>query len=241
MPPVETSLLVSVATYDELENLPSLVEKIFAACPDCHLLVVDDNSPDGTGKWCEEYRSTDPRMRCMHRPGKLGLGTAAVAGVQYAIENGYQLLVNLDADHSHDPAVIPRLVELVRGGQCEVAVASRYIPGGKIEGWPLTRRIVSRLVNTIARYGLGIPSRDTSGSFRCYDVQALKRIDWDEFQSLGYSFYEEVLYRLHRAGVSMEEYPVTFVDRQLGTTKANLREAWRSGWQLLRLIWQSWV
>ncbi|MEM7315198.1 MAG: polyprenol monophosphomannose synthase, partial [Planctomycetota bacterium] len=233
--PVESSTLVCVATYNELENLPSLVEKIFAAMPDCELLVVDDNSPDGTGKWCDEYAKGDSRLRCLHRPGKLGLGTAAIAGVTYAIEHGYDLLVNLDADHSHDPAVIPTLVSMVREGQCDVAVASRYIKGGRIEGWPLTRRLISKIVNGVARYGLGIPVRDTSGSFRCYRVELLKQIDWDKFQSSGYSFYEEVLFRLRRAGASMKEYPITFIDRRLGSTKATLQEAWRSGWQLIRL------
>jgi dolichol-phosphate mannosyltransferase len=172
----------------------------------------------------------------------MGLGTAAVTGVQYAIEHGFELLVNLDADHSHNPAAIPDLVKMVQGqDDCDVAVASRYVRGGRIEGWPLFRRVLSRIVNSVARFGLGIPVRDTSGSFRCYRVEYLEKVDWDTFRSSGYSFYEEVLFRLHRVGATMKELPITFTDRRRGSTKASLREAWQSGWQLIHLTVNHWT
>ena len=176
--------LVSIATYNERENLPRLVPAILQAVPDATILVVDDNSPDGTGVWCDEFAKSDSRLVCMHRAGKLGLGTAAIAGINYAIENEFDLLVNLDADFSHPPAIIPDLInQLVETG-ADVAIGSRYMPGGNIQGWPWRRKVSSRMVNWLARKGLGLNVSDCSGSFRCYSVAALEEMDVSQLKAM---------------------------------------------------------
>ncbi len=233
-------VLVAVATYNERENLPGLVDAIFKAVPGAHLLVVDDASPDGTGAWCEETASAEPRLRCLHRPAKLGLGTAAIAGMQIAMDQQYDVLVNLDADHSHPPDTIPELVDLVLhgdslGGRVDVAVGSRYVPGGKIQGWSFARRIASRIVNGMARWMFGLPVYDCSGSFRAYRVGLLAEMGLSSIQSRGYSFYEEVLWRLRVAGARFAEVPITFSERRSGKTKVDFREVVDSVTQLVRL------
>ncbi len=227
--------LVSIATYNERENLPRLVPAILQAVPDATILVVDDNSPDGTGVWCDEFAKSDSRLVCMHRAGKSGLGTAAIAGINYAIENEFDLLVNLDADFSHPPAVIPDLINKLVETGADVAIGSRYMPGGNIEGWPWRRKISSRMVNWLARKGLGLNVSDCSGSFRCYSVAALKRMDVSKLQADGYSFYEEVLVQLTRSGATFCEVPFTFVEREQGVTKLGYTEAIQAGLHLLKM------
>lgn len=231
--------LVTVATYNELANLPQLVEEIFRYAPDVDLLVVDDNSPDGTGRWCDEEAARDPRVRCLHRAGKLGLGTATVAAMQYAIEHGYAFMLNLDADFSHPPRYIPALRSGMRDQNVDVMIGSRYIAGGGIEGWPARRLWMSRAVNFAARRLLGLSVRDCSGSFRCYRVSALEKLDFGAIVSHGYSFLEEVLWRLKRRGCRFAETPITFVDRQAGESKINRAEARKFVTVLLRLGWRN--
>ena len=220
--------LISLATYNELENLPRLVEEISHIAPDADLLVIDDNSPDGTGKWCTERAMTDPRLHCLHRAGKLGLGTATIAAMQYAIEHGYTYLLNMDADFSHHPRYIPALIEQMEShpeGPRDVMIGSRYVPGGAIQGWSLKRHLMSRGVNWYARWMLGLPARDCSGAFRCYRVSTLGKLDFAAIRSRGYSFQEEVLWHLKHLGAKFGETPITFVDRERGTSKINSREA----------------
>jgi dolichol-phosphate mannosyltransferase len=226
--PETRKTLIAVATYNEIENLPRLVDEIVRAVPNAHLLVIDDNSPDGSGAWCDEKQAADSRVHCLHRAGKLGLGTAIVAGMKYAIEHGYELLVNLDADFSHDPAAIPKLLAAMDtsdGPPVDVAIGSRYIAGGRIEGWPLRRHVMSRAVNRYSRLMLRLPVKDCSGSFRCYRVTRLAELDLDHITSRGYSFFEEILWRLARRGGRMVEVPITFVERKRGLSKINFREA----------------
>lgn len=226
--PETRKTLIAVATYNEIENLPRLVDEIIGAVPHADLLVIDDNSPDGTGTWCDEKCAADPRVHCLHRAGKLGLGTAIVAGMKYAIEHGYELLVNLDADFSHDPAAIPKLLaamDAFGGPTADVAIGSRYIAGGRIEGWPLRRHVMSRAVNRYSRLLLQLPVKDCSGSFRCYRVARLTELDLDRIISRGYSFFEEILWRLARRDCRMVEVPITFVERKRGLSKINTREA----------------
>ena len=142
--------LVSIATYNEMENLPKLVGDVFRYAGDVDILIVDDNSPDGTGQWCDAKAAEDPRVHCLHRPAKLGLGTATLAGMQYALQHGYRYLVNLDADFSHHPRYLPQILQRMEPDNqppCDVVVASRYVAGGGVEGWPLYRRWMSRAVN----------------------------------------------------------------------------------------------
>jgi dolichol-phosphate mannosyltransferase len=230
--------IVVVATYNERENLPLLVDGVLSALPEADLLVVDDNSPDGTGRWCDERAASEPRLRSLHRAGKLGLGTAVIEGLRYAVDRGYECAINMDADLSHDPASLPALEAGIRNpsaGAVAVMIGSRYVAGGSIEGWPLRRKWMSRAVNALARRLLRLDVRDTSGSFRAYRVSALARLDWDAFVSRGYSFFEEVLWRLRRAGCTFGETPIRFVDRRRGKSKINLREAARALGVLVQL------
>ncbi len=220
--------LVTIATYNEMENLPLLVEAVFAVAPDVHILVVDDNSPDGTGRWCDEYAAKDSRLRCIHREGKLGLGTATILALQTGIQQGYRYILNMDADFSHPPEKIPELIAAMapcESPPADVAIGSRYVPGGTVAGWPRTRRWMSAAVNGYARLLLRLPVRDCSGAFRCYRASRLQKLDFATIQSRGYSFQEEVLYRLKRAGTVFREVPITFTDRRRGKSKINTREA----------------
>jgi dolichol-phosphate mannosyltransferase len=230
--------LITVATYNEIENLPALVEEIFRHAPAAHLLVVDDNSPDGTGRWVDEQAARDPRIRCLHRSGKLGLGTAIIAAMRYSIEHGYRYLLNMDADFSHRPKYLPDLIRAMEPpGEppVDLAVGSRYVPGGGVENWPLKRKFMSWGVNFYARWLLWLGPHDTSGGYRCYRVSKLKEVDFDTFVSKGYSFQEEMMWRLKRVGARFAEVPIIFVDRVRGQSKINMKEAWRAVWILARL------
>lgn len=228
--------LVVVATYNEMENLPRLVDEIFRLAGEVDILVVDDNSPDGTGRWCQQRAADEPRLRCLIRPGKLGLGTAAVAGFEYAIEHGYDLVLTMDADFSHPPEAIPRLLAAAAAQPPpDVVIGSRYVPGGRIVGWPWYRRWMSRAMNQYARWLLGLRPRDCTGAFRCYRVDVLRQVLQRPLRSRGYSYLEEILWRLQRRGARMVEVPIVFVDRQAGQTKINYREALAAVWLVLKL------
>src|SRR4029079_14370597 len=195
--------LVMTATYNEIDNLPHLAEEVFAVVPQVDLLVVYDNSPDGTGDWCDERAARDPRVHCLHRTGKLGLGTAIVAGMNYAIEQGYKYVLNMDADFSHHPRYLPAMISGMDPHDAQpldVMIGSRYVPGGGTVDWPLRRRMMSRAVNCYARWMLGLRARDCSGGYRCYRVATLARLDLGSVRSRGYSFQEEILWMLRRAG-----------------------------------------
>jgi len=220
------SILITLATYNEIENLPRLVDEIFAIVPQVDILVVDDHSPDGTGRWCDEKSAADSRLHCLHRTGKLGLGTATIAGMRYAIEHGYGYVLNMDADFSHHPRHLPAILAgMQTSDRVDVMIGSRYIPGGAIEGWPWRRHAMSRLVNAYARLLLGLKARDCSGAFRCYRTSTLSQIDFDAIRSRGYSFQEEILWHLKRLGARFGETPITFADRERGISKINGREA----------------
>jgi len=230
--------LVTVATYNEIENLPRLVDEILRHAPEVDVLVIDDNSPDGTGTWCEKRGAEDPRVHCLHRAGKLGLGTAIIAGMQYAIQHGYQNVLNLDADFSHPPAKIPdflRAMDPPAGDPVDVVIGSRYIPGGGVEGWPLRRHLMSRGVNCYARWLLGLKPKDCSGAYRCYRTALLERLDFGAIRSRGYSFQEEILWHLKRLGARFAETPFVFVDRRQGSSKINSKEALAAMWIILTL------
>ncbi|HEV3007103.1 MAG TPA: polyprenol monophosphomannose synthase [Pirellulales bacterium] len=221
--------LVTICTYNEIDNLPALVDEIFRHAPEVEVLVVDDNSPDGTGHWCDRKAQDDPRVHCLHRAGKLGLGTAAVAGMRYAIEQGFKYMLNIDADFSHQPKYLPDLIrgmELSEGPPVDVMIGSRYVPGGGVEGWPLRRHLMSRSVNLYARALLGLKPKDCSGGYRCYRTTKLAQIDFNGILSHGYSFQEEILWRLKRLGCRFAETPIVFVDRVRGSSKINAHEAW---------------
>lgn len=227
------SVLVTLATYNEIENLPELLQTIFEISPGVEVLVIDDNSPDGTGQRADQMAAADQRVHVLHRPGKLGLGTATIAGMRYAIEHGYEYMLNMDADFSHHPRYIPAL--LAGMTDHDVMIGSRYVPGGGVPGWPLKRRIMSKAVNTYARLLLGLSVRDTSGAFRCHRVESLRRIDFNRVISRGYSFQEEMLYWCLRAGCRLGETPIVFEDRRHGLSKINRAEAFAAIGIILRI------
>ena len=230
--------LVTVATYNEIENLPLLVDAIFEQLPDAHVLVIDDGSPDGTGDWVDKRAEEDNRVHCIHREGKLGLGTAIIAGMRYGVEQGYRYVLNMDADFSHHPRYLPDLVagmDPQGGGGVDVMIGSRYVPGGGVEGWPLKRHFMSRGVNMYARLMLGIKPRDCSGSYRCYRTTLLEKLDFDAIRSRGYSFQEEILFHLRRAGARFGETPIVFADRERGQSKIHSGEAVSALWVLFRI------
>lgn len=215
-------LLVTLCTYNERENLGRLVGEIHAHAPHADVLVVDDASPDGTGRLADELAAADPRVRVLHRMGKLGLGTATLAAFRHALALGYDLVLNMDADLSHPPSAIPRLLECMDAG--DVAIGSRYVPGGEIHGWGFGRHVMSRGANFLSRSLLGLTPKDTSGAFRCYRAEILRRIDFDRIVAKGYAFEEEILFRCRQAGARFVEVPIRFDDRLVGRSKVSAKE-----------------
>jgi dolichol-phosphate mannosyltransferase len=225
-------ILVSLATYNEHDNLKPLIAEIHAVLPAADVLVIDDNSPDGTGRLADELAATDSRIHVLHRPGKLGLGTALLAAMRCAMDHDYDLLLNMDADFSHHPRYLPALVAGMK--LHDVMIGSRYVPGGGAVNWPLSRRLMSRATNLMVRFLFRIPARDTSGAFRCYRVAKLRQTNLRYFLSRGYSFQQEVLYRCRRSGCRMGEIPILFENRRAGASKVNPHEAARS---IAVLVW----
>jgi dolichol-phosphate mannosyltransferase len=228
----EPRVLVALATYNERDNLAPLVGAIRAAVPAADVLVLDDNSPDGTGKVADDLAAADAHVHVVHRPGKLGLGTAILAAMRYALEQDYDLLVTMDADFSHHPRYLPAL--LAGMGKHDVMIGSRYVRGGGTENWPLVRKVISASVNLLVRFLMRLPAHDCSGGYRCYRVALLRRAELGRLLSHGYSFQQEVLYRCRRAGARLGETPIVFENRRAGASKVNAREAVRS---MAVLLW----
>lgn len=230
---MQERVLIILCTYNERENIGRLIPEIHHFAPDADVLVVDDNSPDGTGELADELSREDSRIRVMHRSNKAGLGAATLAAFRYAIEQGYDLVINLDADFSHPPAAIPALREEMK--RADVSIGSRYIPGGGIQGWGWLRHFMSRGVNWYSRLFLRLRTRDNSGSYRCYRVSKLAELDFDRVRCKGYAFQEEILYRCRRLGCRFQETPIVFEDRQHGESKINFREVVAALWGILWL------
>ena len=228
MPPTaaEPRILISVATYNERDNLTPLVREIRQAVPAADVLVIDDNSPDGTGDLADRLAVDDPHVRVMHRAGKLGLGTAILAGMRYAMDEGYDYLLNMDADFSHHPRYLPAIVAGM--SRNDVMIGSRYVKGGGTANWPLSRQMMSWGVGLVVRVLMRIPARDTSGAYRCYRVSKLRQAHLEKLRSRGYSFQQEVLYRCRKAGCKIGETPIIFENRRAGKSKVNPKEAARS-------------
>jgi dolichol-phosphate mannosyltransferase len=215
-----------MATYNERDNLQPLVQSILATVPHADVLITDDNSPDGTGELADQLAASDPRVKVIHRAGKLGLGTAILAAMQFAMDHGYDFMVNMDADFSHDPQYLPAI--LAGMAKHDVMIGSRYVPGGGTRDWPWQRQLISRSINILVRVLMGFRSRDCSGGYRCYRVSKLREARLDQMISTGYSFQQEVLYRCKRAGCKIGETPIIFENRKAGSSKVNPREAVRS-------------
>jgi len=232
-------VLVALATYNEIESLPPLVEQIHAALPEAVVLVVDDNSPDGTGQWCSDFATHHPWLKLLQRNGKYGLGSATYAAFYGAIAGSFDLVVVMDADGSHPPRFLPDLVELAK--RVDVAIGSRYCPGGVIIGWPWRRHVASRLINSASRILLRLPIRDCSGSFRAYRVTKLRELDFNAMRATGYAYLEEILWKLKRNDATFGETPIEFVERRAGKSKINWREAVSAAVLIARLGWHEHV
>jgi len=231
--------LVAIATYNERESLPGLLDVVRDVMAHVEILVIDDNSPDGTGRWLDQRAAADPHLHVLHRRAKLGLGTATIETFQYAVTHDYDILITLDADGSHDPRHIPDMVDRLRGA--DVVVGSRYVAGGGIVGWPWYRLVMSRAVNWAARVLLGLSVHDCSGAFRGMRVAMIRRLDLGQVKSRGYSFFEEILWHFKRAGARFDEVPIVFVNRVQGQSKINVRETLRALGMLVRLGVKNWL
>lgn len=214
--------VVVVPTYNERDNVDAFLRAVRRAAPDADVLVVDDNSPDGTGALAETVAEELGRISVLHRPGKQGLGSAYRHGFEVVLADGYDAVVSMDVDFSHDPAVIAELLAQVAGG-AQVAVGSRYVPGGATADWPLHRRLLSRWGNRYTGAVLGLGVRDCTSGFRAYDASALREIDPGTTTAEGYAFLTELLRRSVRAGHRVVEVPIVFRDREFGTSKMSGR------------------
>jgi dolichol-phosphate mannosyltransferase len=219
-------VLILLCTYNEALNMPNMVTQLQAALPQADILVVDDNSPDGTGAWVQQAAAADSRLHLLARQGKLGLGSATRDGMRWCLGRNYDYLINLDADLSHRPADTSRLLAACQQPDCDVAVASRYQPGGGFANIAAHRRLMSWTLNRYANWLLKLPLTDCSGSFRCYRTSALRSIELGELSCAGYGFLEEILVALNRAGCRFVEVPIWFDARSLGHSKLSFADAW---------------
>ncbi|WP_237222749.1 polyprenol monophosphomannose synthase [Rothia nasimurium] len=211
-------VLTVIPTYNEKENLPIVVERLRAAVPDCDILVVDDNSPDGTGQLADSMAAEDSYINVLHRTVKDGLGGAYLAGFDWGLEAGYDVLVEMDADCSHQPEQLPLLLQAIEGG-ADLAIGSRYVPGGKTKNWPLHRQILSRGANLYTRLILGTKVKDITAGYRAYRREALQKLNLEGIDSKGYVFQVDLAWRSEQAGLKIVEVPITFVEREIGSSK----------------------
>jgi dolichol-phosphate mannosyltransferase len=224
---------VIVPTYNEHENIVLLVPELLALPVGLNVLVVDDNSPDSTGLIVEEMAAREPRLSVIHRPGKLGLGTAYIAGFKKALATGAERILTMDADYSHHPRYIPEMIE--RSQTADLVIGSRYVRGGGAMGRSLPLRLVSYGGNAFAKIVLGLRAMDCTAGFRCYRRDVLEAIDLDSIISNGYSFLIEMLYLVQRRGWTVAEVPICYMDRQLGASKISRTEITRALYTVVRL------
>ena len=216
-------LWVILPTYNEADNITAMSARILAAVPDARLLVVDDGSPDGTGRIADGLAAADTRIRVLHRTSKEGLGPAYLAGFELALSVGADIVVQMDADGSHDPATLPELVGAVRSGRADLAIGSRYVAGGRVEDWPRRRLLISRCGSLFSRIVLGLGVRDLTGGFKAWRASTLAAIDPEGVRAGGYVFQIEMTCRAIDAGARVLELPIVFRDRRFGTSKMSGR------------------
>ena len=235
-------VLVQAATYNERENVLGLIDAVLGVSPELQFLIIDDDSPDGTGRLALERAEREPRLHVLVRKGRRGLGSAIVEGFAEARAHGFEVGLNMDADFSHDPADIPRLVAAIDAPgrrPVDVVIGSRRVAGGRTVGWPLKRHVASWLVSFFTRWVLWVPVRDATGGFRAVRLAVFDRVSGPFAQ--GYAFQEDFLWQVHRAGGRFVEVPITFTDRTHGASKADFAEAKRSIGELLRLAVRTWL
>jgi dolichol-phosphate mannosyltransferase len=208
---------VIIPTYNERENLDSIAARVRIAVPEADVLVVDDNSPDGTGELADKLSAGDEQIHVLHRPGKGGLGAAYIAGFGWALERGYGVMVEMDADGSHQPEDLPKLLTALEGA--DAVIGSRWVAGGTVRNWPKSREALSRGANTYARLMLRLPVRDATAGYRAYRAETLRTLNLGSVQSQGYCFQIDLTLRAVNAGLTVTEVPITFVDRTRGASK----------------------
>jgi dolichol-phosphate mannosyltransferase len=230
--------LVIVPTYNERENLPRLVPAILSADPRLEILVVDDNSPDGTGALADGIAAAEKRVHVLHRAGKLGLGTAYLTGFRWGLEHGFDVLFEMDADFSHDPKHLPQFLEAVE--RYDVVLGSRYLHGRvTVVNWPIGRLLLSYFANMYARWVTGLPIADATGGFKCFRREVLAAIDLERVESNGYAFQIEMSFRAWKKGFRLGEIPIMFVDRDVGVSKMSKSIVREAVWRVWRLRWLS--
>ena len=223
--------LVIVPTYDEAENILPLCGEVLAVASGIEVLVVDDASPDGTGDLVAERMQSEPRLHLLRRAGKLGLGTAYLAGFRYALDHGFDQVFTMDGDFSHNPRYIPQMLAAME--RFDVVIGSRYVAGGGVVNWPFFRRVLSRFANLYARVLLRLPVRDCTAGFRCYAAEVLECVEPFAIQASGYSFLEEMVFRVCRSGFRVGEIPIVFEQRRAGSSKIDSPEIYRAAWHVL--------
>ncbi len=225
--------LVIIPTYNERENLVPLLKQIFSEGLPLEVLIIDDNSPDGTGAVADEIAASDSRVHTMHRAGKMGLGSAYVAGFQYALERDYDAVFEMDADFSHNPDSLPEFLRELE--TADLVVGSRYLHGVTVVNWPLSRLILSYGANLYSRIITGLPLKDATGGFKCFRREVLEAIDLTRVRSDGYGFQIEINFKAWRKGFRIREIPILFVDRRAGESKMSRRIVWEAAWMVWRL------
>jgi len=210
-------VLVIIPTYNEAENIKSIVGRVRAAVPAAHVLIADDNSPDGTGKLADELAASDDHVQVLHRKGKEGLGAAYLAGFRWGLDNGYGVVVEMDADGSHQPEELPRLLTALKGA--DLVLGSRWVPGGRVVNWPKSREFISRGGSLYSRVALDLPLRDITGGYRAFRREVLEALTLHEVESQGYCFQIDLAWRALQAGFRVAEVPITFTERERGASK----------------------
>lgn len=224
--------IVCIPTYNELENIGRMIDTIHAVEPELHILVIDDGSPDGTAALVRDRMRTDPRLHLLERAGKLGLGTAYCAGFTYALDQGYDIIMQMDADFSHDPKELTRFLEEIR--QQDLVIGSRYVSGVNVINWPMSRLLLSYSANVYTRIITGMPIADATGGFKCFRADVLRRIDLSKIKSNGYAFQIEMNYKAWRQKARIKELPIIFMDRVQGVSKMSKNIVYEAAF----LVWK---
>lgn len=228
----KAAVLVIIPTYNEKDNLPSIVHRLHAALPAAGVLIVDDASPDGTGELADALAADDERVHVLHRAGKSGLGAAYVAGFEWGLDGGYEFLVEMDADGSHDPADLPRMIATLQTTGADVVLGSRYVPGGRVLNWPWHRQWLSRGANLYSKMILGTSINDVTAGFRVYRSAVLAGMELRQVASRGYCFQVDLTLRSSDAGYRVVEEPITFTERTVGKSKMDREVVVEALWRL---------
>jgi dolichol-phosphate mannosyltransferase len=229
----DKKILVIIPTYNELENIRKIIPAVLSQNENIDILVVDDNSPDNTGKYVEEKSRVETRIKILKRPGKMGLGTAYIAGFKYAIDHNYDLVFEMDADFSHDPNDIPAFLEAIN--EADLVLGSRYINGVRVLNWPMRRLLLSYFASIYTRTITGLPVHDTTGGFKCFRLEVLKAINLDEVKSNGYSFQIEMTYKAFKKNFRIKEIPIVFTDRAKGKSKMSKKIVYEAVFMVWKL------